>query len=57
MKDETKNAEKTNIGEPKPKFQHAEPGELNEDDLQVVSGGGIIMIDADPPQPDGLPLI
>ena len=39
MKNETKNAEKANIGEAQPKFQQAEPEEINEADLQVVSGG------------------
>ena len=38
MKNETKN-EKANIGEAKPKFQQAEPAELDEAALTSVSGG------------------
>lgn len=38
MKDETKN-EKANIGEAKPKFQQAEPAELDEAALLSVAGG------------------
>ena len=41
MKDETKN-EQTNIGEAKPKFQQAEPAEINEADLQGVAGGAMM---------------
>lgn len=41
MKNETKNTEKTNTGEAKPKFQQPEPAELNEADLQVVAGGAL----------------
>ena len=39
MKNETKNAEKTNIGEDQPKFQQTEPSEINEAELQAVAGG------------------
>ena len=38
MKNETKN-EKANIGEAKPKFQQAEPAELDEAALLSVAGG------------------
>jgi hypothetical protein len=38
MKDETKN-EQANIGEAKPKFQQAEPAELDEAALLSVAGG------------------
>ena len=38
MKNETKN-EKTNIGGAKPKFQQAEPAELDEAALRSVAGG------------------
>jgi len=38
VKNETKN-EKANIGEAKPKFQQAEPAELDEAALLSVSGG------------------
>ena len=38
MKNETTN-EKANIGEAKPKFQQAEPAELDEAALLSVSGG------------------
>jgi len=41
MKNETKNTEKTSSGEAQPKFQQAEPGELNEADLEVLSGGAV----------------
>jgi hypothetical protein len=38
MKNETKN-EKANVGEAKPKFQQAEPAELDEAALLSVAGG------------------
>ena len=39
MENETKNAEKTSIGEDRPLFQQAEPAEINEAELQAVAGG------------------
>ena len=40
MENETKN-KKANIGEAKPKFQQAEPAELDEADLLSVAGGAV----------------
>jgi hypothetical protein len=40
MENETKN-KKANIGEARPKFQQAEPAELDEADLLSVAGGAI----------------
>ena len=39
MENETKNTEKTNIGEVQPNFQQAEPAELDEAALLSVAGG------------------
>jgi len=44
MKNETKNVMSTNMGKDKPKFQQAELAELNEADLQIVSGGRAIVL-------------
>ena len=38
MENETKN-EKVNVGEPKPRFQQAEPAELDEAALLSIAGG------------------
>jgi len=41
MENEVKNAEKTTIGQARPKFQQGEPAEIDEADLQDVAGGAV----------------
>jgi hypothetical protein len=50
MKNETKNAEKTSVGEANPKFQQAEPAELDEAALLNVAGG-VLAISYHCPEP------